>query len=382
MFSDSELRKTVVNQMRSRSLVALYGVPPFSIFDCKQGYWQQRKAEWIAMGIKSELGRGGDLIAAPGCAYSDKGSKIRTSPGGQPRPCTSTKNGKTQRGDGQGRRLASTEGTGQPSTLHKKYKESASINGLVVSISPNAYSKKDEETSAASASGTSIFDPVLCEIMYNWFCPKQGAILDPFAGGSVRGLVASTLGFSYTGIDLSKSQIEANRQQATEILGEEGTLPTWIEGNSLKIHKLVNSQFDFIFSCPPYMWLEKYSDNPSDLSTMKADDFFATYEKIISRSLIKLKDNRFACFVVGNVRDPKQGGRYLNLPMKTIQLFEKHGAVLYNDAIMITAIASLPLRVGRQFKSARKLGMTHQHVLVFLKGDYKKAVAAINGDET
>ncbi|HXF87125.1 MAG TPA: hypothetical protein VNK48_02075 [Xanthobacteraceae bacterium] len=43
-------------------------------------------------------------------------------------------------------------------------------------------------------SGTSIFDPVLCEIAYRWFCPPGGSVLDPFAGGSVRGIVASRLG--------------------------------------------------------------------------------------------------------------------------------------------------------------------------------------------
>ena len=33
-------------------------IPPFSIFDARQGYWQDRKRAWIALGIKSELGRG------------------------------------------------------------------------------------------------------------------------------------------------------------------------------------------------------------------------------------------------------------------------------------------------------------------------------------
>jgi len=37
-----------------------FGVPPFSVLDARQGYWQDRKRAWIALGIKSELGRGGD----------------------------------------------------------------------------------------------------------------------------------------------------------------------------------------------------------------------------------------------------------------------------------------------------------------------------------
>ena len=44
---------------------------------------------------------------------------------------------------------------------------------------------------ASEQSGTLIFDPVLCEIAYRWFCPKGGVVLDPFAGGSVRGIIAS-----------------------------------------------------------------------------------------------------------------------------------------------------------------------------------------------
>jgi hypothetical protein len=33
--------------------------PPFSVLDTKQGYWQERKRAWLALGIQSELGRGG-----------------------------------------------------------------------------------------------------------------------------------------------------------------------------------------------------------------------------------------------------------------------------------------------------------------------------------
>ena len=48
----------------------------------------------------------------------------------------------------------------------------------------------------------SVFDPVLTEIMYLWFCPKNGTILDPFAGGSVRGVVASFMKLKYIGVSL------------------------------------------------------------------------------------------------------------------------------------------------------------------------------------
>ena len=34
-------------------------VPPFSVLDARQGYWQERKRFWLALGIQSEIGRGG-----------------------------------------------------------------------------------------------------------------------------------------------------------------------------------------------------------------------------------------------------------------------------------------------------------------------------------
>ncbi len=45
---------------------------------------------------------------------------------------------------------------------------------------------------------------------------------------------------------------------------------------------------------------------------------------------------------------------------------------LYNEAILVTAVGSLPIRVGRQFAQYRKLGKTHQNVLVFYGGDPKR----------
>lgn len=36
-------------------------IPPFSVLDARQGYWQDRKRAWLALGIQSELGRGDNL---------------------------------------------------------------------------------------------------------------------------------------------------------------------------------------------------------------------------------------------------------------------------------------------------------------------------------
>lgn len=43
------------------SLSARFGVPPFSVLSARDGWWQDRKRAWLALGIQSELGRGANL---------------------------------------------------------------------------------------------------------------------------------------------------------------------------------------------------------------------------------------------------------------------------------------------------------------------------------
>jgi hypothetical protein len=229
-----------------------------------------------------------------------------------------------------------------------------------------------QPSEAPTASGTSIFDPVLCEIAYRWFCPPGGTVLDPFAGGSVRGVVASRLGLSYVGVELRGEQVAANEAQAA--LGA-GPAPRWITGDSRDIAILARGvDADLIFSCPPYWNLEVYSDDPADLSTLGKDAFFEAYAQIIRNTVARLREDRFAVWVIGDVRDAD--GFFVNLPGRTVEAFEAAGARFYNDAILVTAVGSLPIRVGRQFTASRKLGRTHQNVLVFCKGDPKRATEA------
>lgn len=235
---------------------------------------------------------------------------------------------------------------------------------------------------ASGQSGTSIFDPVLCELAYRWFCPPGGLVLDPFAGGSVRGIVAARLGRKYLGIDLRPEQVAANRVQASAICRPGDHFPEYIEGDSKDVLRgLVNGEpgVDFVFSCPPYADLEVYSDDPRDLSTMPWPAFEKVYREIIGKAIALLRPDRFACFVVGEVRG--KGGGYYGLVPATIAAFEAAGAAFYNEMILITAAGSLPIRAAKQFEHSRKVGKTHQNVLLFCKGDAVRATAAIGAVE-
>jgi len=209
----------------------------------------------------------------------------------------------------------------------------------------------------------SIFDPALCELMYEWFCPDGGTILDPFAGGSVRGVVAHFLGYKYTGIDLRHEQVEANRANAKEILKIDNQ-PRWITGDSDKTLDKINDKFDMVFTCPPYMDLEVYSDDKDDLSNMSDFDFIVKYESIIEKSCEKLSKDGYAVIVIGDVRN-KNTGFYKDFISITKTAFRAAGMGLYNDMVLLDPIGTACVRAGHAFEASKKVTKIHQNVLVY-----------------
>jgi hypothetical protein len=312
------------NEGSTASLADKFGIAPFSVLNAREGWWQSRKEAWTALGIESEVGRDGQL------AYAT---------------------------------------SSQSPTVYKA--KNAYEDSIGRKVNMDEFILNNPNVSVQS--GTSIFDPVLCELAYSWFSPQGGTILDPFAGGSVRGVVASRLGRQYIGVELRDEQVAANRVQGDDLCPD--TPPVWHTGDSRNIDRIcADVDADFIIGCPPYADLEVYSDDPSDLSTLKYDEFKPAYFEIIAKACARLKEDRFACFVVGDVRDKK--GNYYNFVGDTVEAFKAAGLHYYNEAILVTSVGSLPIRVGRQFASGRKLGKTHQNVLVFVKGDGKKATEA------
>jgi hypothetical protein len=286
----------------ARMLHERFIVPPFSILDSSQLYWQRRKRNWLSLGIKSEVGRD-------------------------------------------------------------------------VQASFNSKDREDFIGKAMEAVGPwSVFDPVLCELVYRWWCPADGMVLDPFAGGSVRGIVAAMMGRSYRGVELRPEQVAANWEQAGAL---DGLYPSdvqlvWEEGDSAEY--LPDVEADLIFSCPPYGNLEVYSDDPRDLSAMERAAFERQYRRIIGRACERLKPDRFACFTVGNYRGSR--GALVDLVGETIEAFGDAGLDYYGDVIFATPAASIALLASNSFAPGRKPMKRHQYVLVFVKGSWKRAAQA------
>ena len=150
---------------------------------------------------------------------------------------------------------------------------------------------------------------------------------------------------------------------------------TWIQGDSRDVKTLVDREveYDFMLSCPPYADLERYSDDPADLSTLDYDDFRMAYRDVIAASADLLAEDSFAAFVVGEVRG-KDGTFYSFVP-DTIDAFEDAGLAFYNEAILVNCPDSAAVRAARYLEASRKLTKVHQNVLIFVKGDAKRAAA-------
>ena len=284
---NNEDNKMTENEDERHHLIDDFIVPPFSVFDTRQGYWQDRKTMWKEMGIQSELGRD------------------------------------------------------------------------VCSISWNL----DNEN---TKSNPSIFDPVLCEVVYRWFGVDNGVVFDCFCGGSVRGIVAEKLGYKYTGIDLRQEQIDENEKQATHL----GLNIKYICDDAINTDNYIDdNSVDLVFSCPPYFNLEKYSDDSRDLSNKTYYEFKIAYAEIIEKCCRKLKNNRFAVFVVGEVRD--KSGFYINFVDFTKNCFIDNGLKFYNDIVLVEECVNAAMRASVCMKR-RKVVKTHQNVLVFYKGNPKE----------
>lgn len=301
-----------------------FGISPFSVLRAGDGEWLTRKRAWGRTGIDSVLGRDAEYV-----------------------------------------------------------KNEVAIHRGVQGDITAGTAPELAERFAKAGTGMSIFDPVLAELAYRWWSPAGGTVLDPFAGGSVRGIVAALLGRRYVGVDLRSEQVLENEGQWREIGPRHSyaVRPLWLEGDAAALGQVAALPVslpldgaDMVFTCPPYFDLEVYSDDPRDLSNVSWPAFVDLYRCAIGQAVACLAPNRFSVWVVGDVRDSR--GMLRGLPALTVAAHQEAGAAFYNDGVLVTPAGTLPVRTSFQFNAGRKLGRCHQHVLVFVKGDPKLAAAA------
>lgn len=288
------------------SLGDRFGIPPLTVFDRRQGYWQDRRRRWLEAGIDS--------------------------------------------GDGRDRALTYAKGQGADEVSQKLL---------------------------AMSDGTSVFDPVLTETMVRWYAPAGGMIYDPFAGGSVRGIVSMSLGRHYRGGDIREEQLVVNDNQRDTFVrrfGDSGGSAEWMIHDAATESPVTD--VDMILTCPPYGDLEVYSDLPEDVSNMDYDDFADAYADAILWAVDALAPNRFSIWVVGNYRDSRTG-HMRNLVGLTHDAHIRAGAHYHSECVIVDPVGTGAMRAAATFKALRRPIRTHQQCLIFVKGDVRRATDAL-----
>jgi len=327
-FDDKEVQKIMDANERTEkaraTLAERFIMPPFSILDSRKGEWQKRERAWYEI-----INVTGEKADSGGLGKSKEGVLYKEGGGGDPHYYKAKERIK----EFLGRDISNEE-------FEKKYYEVQPLND-----------------------GSSVFDPVLTELMYTWFAPKGGKALDPFAGEQTKGVVAGEIGMEYTGVELREEQVEINNKACSNYKGVK-----YHTGDSNDIDKIVKEKdFDIIFTSPPYYDLEIYSKE--DLSALGTyEEFMEQYKNIFKKAISKLKDDRFVVVKVGEIRD-KKTGEYRNFVGDNIALFKELGLHYYNEIIFVNCISTLPFRVTRPFNTSRKIGKTHQNLLTFYKGE-------------
>lgn len=319
----SEGSGTLPNSPAESSLFDRFIVPPFSILDTRKGYWQDRKKKWYD--IIGDMGesRNDTLVTSLEIKYKD---------------------------------------------LYQRTREHRKELGIGFREYIEKYVPKEDlerEQQKIVAQGVSILDPVMAEIVCRWFGFKDGLAFDCFAGDSVFGFVSAYLGNEFTGIELRQKQADLNNERVA------GMNARYIcdDGQNVAQHIEPDSQ-DLLFSCPPYFDLEVYSDLPNDASNQGSyEDFIQILRNAFHGAVGCLKQNRFAVICVGDVRD-KKTGFYYDFCGDIKRIFKEAGMLLYNEIILVEQTASTALRASRYMES-RKVAKTHQHILVFFKGNPK-----------
>ena len=325
---DTETETTQQDETTERlpaSLNEIFIIPPFSVLDTRTGYWQQRKKLWREHigAINGETREG--ITFSPEMCYPQLYTHF-----GQIRDTLPVKMNFTQYLD----------------TLPEEQLE--------------------QERQKNLAAGVSLFDPVLSEILCQWFTPHaHSSICDPFAGDTQKGMVFSMLGHRFTGIELRAEQVEANRRN----LEGRDLECTYICDDGRNIRKYIEADTqDLLFSCPPYFDLEQYSDLPEDASNQRT---YNAFMQILAEGFRGgwecLHNNRFAILVVGDVRNHLTQG-YYDFAGDLIRIFKSFGATLINRFVLVEQIGSSCLRARNNFQR-RKATKTHQDVLVFFKGN-------------
>jgi DNA modification methylase len=221
---------------------------------------------------------------------------------------------------------------------------------------PRGNVKRGEGAKYLPALRYSKFHPHLAEIVVRYWSLPGELIVDPFAGRSCRGVVATHLDRCYEGYEVAPTTVDKLRED----------LPTAVIHNAdgCSMNLTEDSSADLVFTCPPYHRLERYEDVEYQLSSVKNYDEFLRRIEDVGNSIYRvLKPERFLCWVCADWRD---GKAFRIFHADTIDVMENAGLTIHDIVIVKNNSPFVHLQAGK-VAAKRYTSKTHEYLLVFRK---------------
>lgn len=223
---------------------------------------------------------------------------------------------------------------------------------------------RPQPTHLPSRNAASVFSPVLARRLVLGYTDRGDLILDPFAGGGTRAIMTAQADRRYVGVDVNEREVH----RVTARIGELGL------ADRAAVHHADAATFDWsapagegaaalVLTCPPYWCLERYTDQPGDLSRAPTYQAFLDGITAIIQALAPaLRRDAFATWVVGRVAHPVTGD-LLDLP-GDIETVHRGQSYRTHDRLIVRHARSPAVNRIGQFERTRRATRAHEEIVV------------------
>jgi len=211
------------------------------------------------------------------------------------------------------------------------------------------------------------FNPELAETVIRYWSQEGDLVIDPFAGRSTRGVVATVLGRRYCGYEVVPVVAEKTKIDIAQAAPEVQAAIYIADGCQMVHSKDATAQL--VFTCPPYHRLERYETTQWQLSDLKSYDAFLGRIQQCASNIWRVMDwGAFLCWVCADWRD---GTAFRLFHKDSLDIFEAIGFTPHDIVIIYDNSPFAPLQAGK-VAAKRYTAKTHEYLLVFRKVKVKR----------
>ena len=224
-------------------------------------------------------------------------------------------------------------------------------------------------TVRAKGGGVSIFPYDIIRKALLVYSKKGDIVLDPFAGHATRMTACFRMGRNYIGYDVCEEFLKLNREIAERfvsgaLINENAPTITLRHHTSECLVENSNS-VDFVFSCPPYWDLEKYGNQPHQLSNITSyPRFLEAMKRVMTSCARVLKPNHYFGLVIADFRKDK---RLYPFHSNLLHIGLQIGFKLHDIIIIQKCKVPIVSHFTNQCADYKRMGIAHEFLLVFKK---------------